>query len=302
MDIMIKAKAFAPGHVTGFFEIQDGNKDPLKKGSRGAGVNLSLGAISEVIIENGSSVLININGKRADAPVTLKTIALLLSYCRPKPKMKIVVNTRLQLPIGQGFGMSGAGALSSSIALSHLLRNNLGITLTDNDIIVAAHCAEVFCRTGLGDVVGQSTGGWELRMKEGLPPYGKIRKLKFNIKDKLVIAVLGREILTKDILTNPKLRKIISFYGKTNIKDYMIAPSLKAFFRLSNDFSRQTGLATTQVLKAIEDARPYGMVAQSMLGNSVVALGDTETLIKILKKHGKVRTCDIGDKAVLLSY
>ena len=45
----MKATAFSPGHVTGFFEVREGD-DPLASGSRGAGMCISLGATSKVTV------------------------------------------------------------------------------------------------------------------------------------------------------------------------------------------------------------------------------------------------------------
>jgi len=47
----MKATAFAPGHISGFFEPIY-NQDISRTGSRGAGINISLGAVSEVFAES----------------------------------------------------------------------------------------------------------------------------------------------------------------------------------------------------------------------------------------------------------
>jgi len=47
----MKAIAFAPAHISGFFEPVYHKEDFARSGSRGAGMSVSLGAISEVFIE-----------------------------------------------------------------------------------------------------------------------------------------------------------------------------------------------------------------------------------------------------------
>ncbi len=42
----MKCSVFAPSHITGFFEIVD-HEDPLKRGSRGAGVALDKGVVNK---------------------------------------------------------------------------------------------------------------------------------------------------------------------------------------------------------------------------------------------------------------
>ena len=49
---MKEFKAFSPAHITGFFEICDNNKEPLLKGSRGAGISLKKGVTTKVKINN----------------------------------------------------------------------------------------------------------------------------------------------------------------------------------------------------------------------------------------------------------
>ena len=68
---MLKAIAFAPGHISGFFEpIYD--QDLSRSGSRGAGINLTLGSLSEVTIENSNSPEIHtfVNNRKSSSPVT----------------------------------------------------------------------------------------------------------------------------------------------------------------------------------------------------------------------------------------
>jgi pantoate kinase len=44
---MVTATAYAPGHLTGLFQICDHPKDPLMKGARGSWVSLDLGVQGE---------------------------------------------------------------------------------------------------------------------------------------------------------------------------------------------------------------------------------------------------------------
>jgi len=48
--MILRGNGFCPGHITGFFTIHDEGSNVLKKGSRGAGVNLSLGVMSMVAL------------------------------------------------------------------------------------------------------------------------------------------------------------------------------------------------------------------------------------------------------------
>ncbi|AEG17528.1 pantoate kinase [Methanobacterium paludis] len=74
----MKCSVFAPSHITGFFEIID-NPDPLKMGSRGAGVALESGVTTDVKITEGNGIVVKINGKNdpKNASITYKTIDLI---------------------------------------------------------------------------------------------------------------------------------------------------------------------------------------------------------------------------------
>ena len=68
----MKASAFSPGHITGFFLIKDKNEDISKKGSLGAGFCLSKGAVTTVNIEKSGKQKIDVflNNKKSRAEVT----------------------------------------------------------------------------------------------------------------------------------------------------------------------------------------------------------------------------------------
>ncbi|MFO7677933.1 MAG: pantoate kinase [Thermoplasmatota archaeon] len=279
----MKAIAFAPGHISGFFEPIYYNMDYARSGSRGAGINLSLGAISQVVVEKSDHQYIDIivNDKNSNALVTKRAIQHLIGNI----PMTISISTNLDLPLRQGFGMSAAGTLSSCLALAKILQ------IPKEDAIKASHIAEVESRTGLGDVIASSFGGIELRREAGLPPWGSIEHIPgfFNI----VLCVIGKEIDTSKILADTDKIESIGSYGKYCIKKLIERPSIENLFYLSNLFTNKTGLADEKVLEAIENANNYGMASMCMLGNSVFSVGDTDLLCNILSKFGTVYICPI---------
>src|SRR5439155_25504611 len=70
-SMVSESEAFCPGHVTAFFEVVD-DLDPRRKGSRGAGLCLSLGVrtVARVREAPRTSVDIFVNGRRQKAEVT----------------------------------------------------------------------------------------------------------------------------------------------------------------------------------------------------------------------------------------
>jgi pantoate kinase len=216
-----------------------------------------------------------------NAPVT----KLALKYLVGESPLKILVDTVIDLPESQGFGMSAAGALSATLAVADVLN------LSRDKAVKAAHYADVQSRTGLGDVVASTFGGIEIRREAGLPPWGVLEHIPGNFD--IVLCVIGKKIHTRSILTDTtKLAKIAS-YGRYCTKKLLEKPSVEHLFSLGWEFTRKIGLADEKVLQAIEAANRYGMASMCMLGNSVFAVGNTPMLQKTLEAFGEIWVCDI---------
>jgi pantoate kinase len=280
----MKATAFAPGHISGFFEpIYD--QDLSRTGSRGAGINISLGAFSEVQAESSAKqdFEIYVNNRKSNAPV----IKLALKHMLRDNPIRVVAKISLDLPVGQGFGMSAAGALSTTYALANVT------DASKNDAMKASHFAEVQLKTGLGDVMASCFGGVEIRKSAGLPPWGIIEHIpgKYN----LVLCIIGKKLDTKKILSDPLRSSKIADYGKYCTKKLLENPSVENLFSLSQTFTKKTGLADKRVIEAINTANQFGMASMCMLGNSIFATGKTNELCKVLSSFGKVYVCSVDE-------
>ena len=279
----MKAVAFAPGHISGFFEPVYHEEDINRTGSRGAGINTSIGVVSEVFVENSikQEIEIYVNDRKSTAPVT----NLALKYLLRDNPLNVVVKTKLDLPMGQGFGMSAAGALSATLALTKITNVSL------SDAMKASHFAEVKLRTGLGDVMACYFGGVEIRKTAGLPPWGVIEHIPGEFD--LVLCVVGKKLDTKKILLDSAKANKIRDYGKYCTKKLLEKPSVENLFSLSQVFTKKTGLADTRVLEAIDSASRFGFASMCMLGNSVFAMGETDKLCKVLSNYGRVFVCNV---------
>lgn len=298
-----RAAAFSPGHVTGLFEIHDEHADPERRGSRGAGFSLAEGAVSVVSIEPADSLAIDIalDGVPSEAATTREALTTLLREAvklgkiplnKDAPKgsrarIRVEVHTSLQLPVSQGFGMSAAGALSSALALAKCLR------MGRSDAVRAAHLAEVAHRTGLGDVVGAALGGFEVRVKPGLPPWGHVQN--FVGYGDAVLCVIGGKLETRSVLSDPAKRKAVNDAGSRALATLLRSPTLTAFLEESQRFARESGLATPELERAMHAAKPHGHASVSMLGNSLFAFGNVPRLADALAPHGDVRIVPISD-------
>ncbi|MFH0816631.1 MAG: hypothetical protein V1934_07440 [Methanobacteriota archaeon] len=290
--MMRYGKAFCPGHVTGFFEICDSDSDPSRRGSRGAGFSAELGAVSHAMVEprDHRKITVVVHGldDYVGGDVSIRAIKHLIG----ERKLKVEVETDLQLPLSQGFGMSGAGALSATLAVVAAVGDEYG--LTREDAIKAAHLAEVESNTGLGDVAGQSVGGFERRLEPGLPPDGKIASAKMDTE--VVLCVLGGALETKSVLGDAEQRQRIIEAGRKAMGDFGQSENLKRFCEVSWSFARDARLATREIERAVADASPHGCASMSMLGRSVFAFGHADELEKVLQKHGKMFRCRIASE------
>jgi len=280
---MINASAFAPGHISGFFQPVYDPHDIYRTGSRGAGFSVNLGATSHVTVEESQKKTLQVilNGVLIDSPLITTCITQLTGN---KP-YKITIEIENDLPISQGFGMSAAGVLSTAYALTSCLH------LSIDEAVKAAHAAEVTLMTGLGDVIGSKTGGFEIRSNPGLPPWGKIQK--FPIQQEMVLCVVDTGIDTREILSDEKQRSIIDVEGSICTDKLLKDPSLEHFFALSESFARRTGLANPSVIRAIDAAKKKGYASMCMLGHSIFATGAIDILVEILQDFGDVYTTNI---------
>jgi len=276
----MNARAFAPGHITGFFEVCMKDTEATS-GSRGAGICLSQGATATVKQSDMEKTVL-VNG-HPDGEVT--RVALDILTAEP-----LQVDIALDLPISQGFGMSAAGTLAATLASASLLG------ISRHRAVVAAHVAEVRCLTGLGDVLPAVQGGLEIRESPGVQ--GRIKKIP--AEGRVVLAVVGPPLATKEVLQNTHQRNRVNAAGKACLTNMLSAPSLNHFFTLSHRFAVQTGLLQPVVASAVQAASEHGMATMCMLGNAVCAVGDTDALRNALTPLGEVTVCEIDQHGARL--
>lgn len=268
---------FVPAHITCFFEPYY-DRNIMKTGSRGAGFSLSLGmkVKAKVSRSRESKIEIFINGRKEEATTTEFAVRNILG----KEPFNVKVEIWQDLPTSQGFGMSGAGALGASIALAKIFGIDR-ITAIKN-----AHLAEVMCKTGLGDVIAQAFGGIEIRKSPGLPPFGMIEHIPGDFE--VVICVAGGKLETKSILENDEMMKKIRMNGRYCLSSLLEKPSVENLLSLSYEFMASTGIGGDRIKKIVDMANNFGKASMCMIGNSIFAVGDTDSLEKLLSSFGKV--------------
>jgi pantoate kinase len=272
-------QAFSPGHITGFFQICDEPKDPLLKGSRGAGVSVSQGVITAVKVSKTAKqrIKIRINGSlTASAPVSKNVVAKLLSYTEDK-NYRIEIDHIVGLPVGCGFGTSGAAALSLSFAMNEVL--DLGFSRTKAAQI--AHIAEVECQTGLGTVIAETSGGIEIRTKPGGPGKGEVITISNNSAYSVVCLPIG-PIPTPKLLSDKVSRTRINELGGLLTDALLEHPTVDNFLGYSRKFAEHIQLFTERTRRVIQDTDDLGVkCSTAIFGENVFTLVPNELVKKV---------------------
>lgn len=286
-----EGEAFCPGHVTAFFAVHD-DPDPRVKGSRGAGLSLSLGVRTLARVRDAPqrSIDLLLNGRRQKAEVSRWVAEKLVG---PRV-MEVKVLSETPLPVSQGFGVSAAGALSTALALD----DALGLGLPRDELVAIAHEADVVSGTGLGDVVPASLGGMDLRLKPGAPGHAEVRTTPVNAD--ILLAVLGAEMPTRSVLGDPAKVAAINAAGSAMVEEFSRNPSFERLFDIGNRFAENTGLASRTVVEVIRASRMFGRATMAMLGNSVFATGNSEQLSTLYLRFGTLQRCEVDNEGARL--
>lgn len=275
------SSAWVPSHITGFFAAMR-RDDPVKSGSIGCGLALALGATT--FVQAAAKTEIVLNGLVSDAPVSRFVVDRLA-------RSPVCVETKLDMPFGSGFGASGAG----SLGCAHALNAHFELGLTANQAAAVAHEAEVTNRTGLGDVIGQHTGGLVIRIKPGAPGFGEVDRIP--VPPLPVNYVVRGPISTKDVLSDQAVMKAVNAAGAGALKELLKRPTLQDFMRLARQFTFQSGLASDWARDAIEAVEAEGgMASMIMLGDAVFAFGGAAAL----DEFGEVHTTTISQRGANL--
>jgi pantoate kinase len=247
--------AFVPGHVTGFFSAHR-TDDPATTGSRGGGLTLSDGV--RVTVTPAEATRVTLDGRRVEMPPVERVLDAFGATAS--------VELDSDLPIGAGFGVSGAAALGTALASNTVFDGGR----SENELVEVAHVAEVESGTGLGDVVAQARGGIPIRVEPGAPGYGVLDGVPTSTR---VEYVTFGELSTAEVIEGDTDR--LTRAGERALAGLRDRPTLPRLLRLSRRFAREAGLLVPEVETAIETVGDAGgEAAMAMLGRSVFALDE----------------------------
>ena len=188
--------------------------------------------------------------------------------------VSVDVAIETDLPIGAGFGVSGAAALGAALAANDALDRGR----SENELVRTAHEAEVNRGTGLGDVVAQARGGVPIRVTPGAPGVGELDGIPAAGR---VEYVTFGELSTEAVLGGDTTA--LSAAGETALDRLRANPRLPTLMASAREFAGEADLLVPEVAEAIDavaeanggsgGAADDCGAAMAMLGRTVFALG-----------------------------
>ena len=247
----MSATAFAPGSVTTIFVPQAAESS--------LGVSFATDDGVTALVEPASATSVILDGRRADvAPVS--------GVLRRLDAPATTVHLDTDLPIGCGFGVSGAATLAAALAAN----TEFQLGYTREELVEASHRAEVEAGTGLGDVFIQNRGGLVWDVGDGIRHSRRTAPVEY--------ASFG-EIATADVLGDEGAMERVRRAGQEAIETIQLPTSLRTIFEVSWGFAGSTELATDRIAEVVARIRNEGGAAtMAMIGKTVVATGETGIL------------------------
>jgi pantoate kinase len=241
----------------------------------------------EVIVSEHHETEVLFNGERINFP-TVRAVVNRLTQNRSVVGIKVDIAS--PLPLGCGFGLSGAAALATAYALNELLT----LHKDSEKLAMTAHIAEVENRTGLGDVCSQYHGGYLVKLKEGSP----LTADRLPIAEQPIYYRYFGPIQTSEVLGNREQTLRINRAADVALHTLQMLTNAKpnatlfnACFAVSKQFSVESGLLSdARVIDTIAGIEAEGGVASMiMLGNGVFSTHSFEDAVETKLVHNPAR-------------
>lgn len=237
-------RARAPGSVTVLFA-------PADDGSRGVSFATEAGVVASVSPADRTTVTLD------GEPTAFEPVEIACDRLDVDARVALTA----EVPVGRGFGASGAATLATVLAAA--AEWDLGHDRSE--LVEVAASAEVEAGTGLGDVYVQDAGGlvWDVGDGRG----------RRDRSDAFEYASFG-DVATASVLDDAAAMDRIAEAAREPFVRFDPGMELPELFDLSWEFADATGLVTDGVRESVERVRAAGGAAtMAMVGETVVAAG-----------------------------
>jgi pantoate kinase len=261
----IVRRAFAPGHLTGFFAPAERGRDPRARGSIGAGLVLDVGVIATARWTPGRRRGLSLTSDLTlPLPISLEVARRLVA----RAPGRLSVHLEHELPVGQGFGMSAAGALATALAVAAVVGR------PTSKAIEVAHLAELFGGGGLGGVAAILGGGLERRIVPGVPPFGTVEHQPF--RHPVLVSVVDAPLPSPTLLRSARFLERVRAAAESTLPLLREPLSEERFLDAAEAFTDAIGIEGPRLRRTIGRLRGSGAwVAQGMFGGSLFAVPPT---------------------------
>jgi pantoate kinase len=243
-------EAYAPASVTAVFAPPP----PGDEGGRSRGASVALADGVTVSVTPAPETRVTVDGE----PAPFDPIEGVLD----RLGATATVDVRPDVPLGCGFGASGAATLATALAADAALE----LGTSRENLVWTAHEAEVAAGTGLGDVFIQDRGGLVTS-----DPDGGMDRSEPDVE-------VGYDsfggIATSEVLGDDERMALVREHGTAALAR-VAGGDLPELLSAGWTFAEAVGLATPQVRAAVEDVDDAGGAAtMAMVGETVVGVGE----------------------------
>ncbi len=267
------AFGWAPGHVTGIFLPAAESPDPRARGSIGGGIVLDSGVRAVARWTPGSDVRLRVVDDSGHPLPISREVAERLRGSRHGALDLVLTH---DFPIGQGFGMSAAGAVATALAVGRLFGAER------SRAIEAAHRADLSGGGGLGGVAAILGGGVEFRIRPGIPPWGRIVHRPWP--GPIWVGWVGRPIPSPRALADRGLHRRIATAAR-DLPTLLDDPDPRRLFEAGERFTDALALARGALAGRIDRLRRAGAwTMQTMFGRAWLAVPPTARVDRAVRR------------------
>jgi len=241
------ARARAPGSITVVFA-------PVEDTSLGVSFAVADGVVATV--DPAEETAVTLDGE----PTSFEPVELALADLGVEARVAL----EAEVPVGRGFGASGAATLGAALAADEAF----GLDRSRDELVEVAARAEVRAGTGLSDVYVQEMGGFAYDTGDGRQRVAREDPLRYDS---------WGGIATGDVLGDPATVERIRSAGHAALETFDPSMPLPDLLGLAWDFAGETGLVTDAVRERVEAVRAGGAAAtMAMVGETVVGAADAD--------------------------